>query len=244
MTRLLTLTEVSKRYPRGRQTSRERIALRSVSLEVASGEFVAVWGRRRSGRTTLLEICAGLERPSEGSVCFAGRDLAEQRMVGMREGIGFAQPHFSRMHGVVVEQVATPMLKTRHVGVESAQMSAYELLDRVGAADCAELAPEELEPSELVRVMLARALIMRPRLVLLDAPTSGVPAPERDQIFALLRSLTREDDLAILMAVDEVPGLATVADRLLSIGNGELRGETRPAEPAPVLPLRRAEPSA
>jgi ABC-type methionine transport system ATPase subunit len=243
MTRLLALTEVSKRYPRGRQASRERIALRSVSLEVASGEFVAIWGRRRSGRTTLLEICAGLEKPSEGSVCFAGRNLAEQRMVGMREGIGFAQPHFSRMHGVVVEQVATPMLKT-HVHVESAQMRAYELLDRVGAADCAELAPEELESSELVRVMLARALVMRPRLVLLDAPTSGVPAPERDAIFALLRSLTREDDVTVLMAVDEVPGLATVADRLLSIGNGELRGETRPAEPAPVFPLRRAEPSA
>jgi ABC-type methionine transport system ATPase subunit len=243
MTGLLTLAEVSKRYARGRQTSRERIALRWVSLEVAPGEFVAVWGRRRSGRTTLLEICAGLEKPSEGSVCFAGRDLAEQRMVGMREGIGFAQPHFSRMHGVVVEQVATPMLKT-HVRVESAQMRAYELLDRVGAADCAELAPEELEPSELVRVMLARALVMRPRLVLLDAPTSGVPAPERDAIFTLLRSLTREEDLAVLMAVDEVPGLATVADRLLSIGNGELRGETRPAEPAPVFPLRRAEPSA
>jgi ABC-type methionine transport system ATPase subunit len=243
MTRLLALTEVSKRYARGRQTSRERIALRSVSLEVASGEFVAIWGRRRSGRTTLLEICAGLEKPSEGSVCFAGRDLAEQRMVGMREGIGFAQPHFSRMHGVVVEQVATPMLKT-HVRVESAQMRAYELLDRVGAADCAELAPEELEPSELVRVMLARALVMSPRLVLLDAPTSGVPAPERDAIFTLLRSLTREEDLAVLMAVDEVPGLATVADRLLSIGNGELRGETRPAQPAPVYPLRRAEPLA
>jgi ABC-type multidrug transport system ATPase subunit len=244
MNRLLTLVEVSKRFARGRQTSRERIALRSVSLEVASGEFVAIWGRRRSGRTTLLEICAGLENPSEGVVRFAGRDLAEQRVVAVREGIGFAHPHFSRMHGVVVEQVATPMLKTRNVRVESAQGHAYELLDRVGAADCAELAPDELEPSELVRVMLARALIMRPRLVLLDAPTSGVPAPERDEIFALLRSLTREDDLAILMTVDEVPGLATVADRLLSIGNGELRGETRPAEPAPVFPLRRAEPSA
>jgi ABC-type multidrug transport system ATPase subunit len=243
MSRLLTLDGVSKRYPRGTQTSRERIALRDVSLEVASGEFVAVWGRRRSGRTTLLEVCAGLERPSEGIVRFAGRDLAEQRMVGRRGGIGFAQPHFSRMHGVVVEQVATPMLKTR-ARVSNAQNRAYELLDRVGAGSCAEMAPDELEPSELVRVMLARALMMHPRLVLLDAPTSGVPAPERDAIFTLLRSLTRDGDTAILMTVDEVPGLATVADRLLSIGGGELRGETSPAEPAPVLPLRRSEPSA
>jgi ABC-type methionine transport system ATPase subunit len=243
MSSLLELTQVSKRYARGSHTSRERIALRAVALEVAPREFVAVWGRRRSGRTTLLEVCAGLEAPSQGTVRFAGRDLAERRMLGVQEGIGFAQPHFSRMHGVVVEQVATPLLKT-NVRVESAQMRAYELLDRVGAVECAELLTEELEASELVRVMLARALVMRPRLVLLDAPTSGVLAPERDEIFALLRSLTREDGIAILMTVDVVPGLATVADRLLSIGNGELRGETRPPEPAAVLPLRRTEPPA
>lgn len=243
MTPLLELVQVSKRYARGSHASRERIALRSVSLEIAPREFVAVWGRRRSGRTTLLEVCAGLEAPSEGTVRFDGRDLTERRMLGMRDGIGFAQPHFSRMHGVVVEQVATPLLKTS-VRVETAQLRAYELLDRVGAVECAELVTDELEASELVRVMLARALVMHPRLVLLDAPTSGVPAPERDAIFALLRSLTRDDDLAILMTVDEVPGLATVADRLLSIGQGELRGETRPPEPAEVLPLRRAEPPA
>ncbi|MBS1868899.1 MAG: ATP-binding cassette domain-containing protein [Actinobacteria bacterium] len=243
MSNLLTLENVSKRYPRGAQTARERIALRDVSLALAPGEFVAVWGRRRSGRTTLLEVCAGLEKPTEGSVRFAGHDLAHRRLLGKREGIGFAQPHFSRMHGVVVEQVATPMLKTR-ARVECAQMRAFELLDRVGVAGCAEMSPDELEPSEVVRVMLARALMMQPRLVLLDAPTSGVPAPERDAIFSLLRTLTREAGPAVLMTVDEVPGLATVADRLLAIGGGELRGATAPAEPAPVLPLRRAEPSA
>jgi len=243
MTSLLTLENVSKRYPRGAHASRERIALRDVSLEIAPGEFVAVWGRRRSGRTTLLEVCAGLEKPTEGAVRFAGDDLSARRMIGKPEGIGFAQPHFSRMHGVVVEQVATPMLKTR-ARVENAQIRAYELLDRMGVASCAEMTPDDLEPSELVRVMLARALMMQPRLVLLDAPTSGVPAPERDAIFSLLRSLTRDADLAVLMTVDEVPGLAAVTDRLLAIGGGELRGATSPAEPAAVLPLRRTEPSA
>lgn len=243
MSSLLTLERVSKRYPRGANTSRDRIALREVSLEIAPGELVVVWGRRRSGRTTLLEVCAGLEKPSEGVVRFAGRDLAERRAVGAAGGIGFAQPHFSRMHGVVVEQVATPMLKTR-TRLETAQTHAYELLDRLGASSCAEMLPEGLEAPELVRVMVARALIMRPRLLLLDAPTSGIPAPERDAIFAVLSSLARDDGIAILMTVDEVPGVANVAHRLLAIGGGELRGEMTPSRSAAVLPFRRSEPSA
>jgi ABC-type multidrug transport system ATPase subunit len=241
MSGVLALEQVSKRYPRGASGSREWIALRDASLAVATGELVAVWGRRRSGRTTLLEVCAGLEKPSEGLVRFLGHDLSERRMLGVEGGIGFGQPNFSRMHGVVVEQVATPILKTR-ARLEGAQMRAYEMLERVGASDCAELQPEELEHAELVRVMLARALVMRPRLVLLDAPTSGIPAPQRDAVFALLRSIATDDEAAVLVTVDEVPGLARVADRLLSIGGGMLRGETAPAQPAPVLPLRRAEP--
>lgn len=240
MSGVLTLEQVSKRFARGAGAARERVALRAVSLELAAGEFVAVWGRRRSGRTTLLELCAGLEQPSAGVVRFLGRDLGERRMLGVEGGIGFGQPNFSRMHGVVVEQVATPSLKAR-VRLERAQMRAYELLERVGAADCAELRPEELESAELVRVMLARALIMRPRLVLLDAPTSGIPAPERDQVFALLRSIASDEQTAVLMTVDEVPGLARVADRLLSIGGGTLRGEHASAPSASVLPLRRAQ---
>jgi len=240
---LLALESVSKRYPRGEQGSRERIALRDVSLEIAPGEFVAVWGRRRSGRTTLLEVCAGLEEPSEGGVRFDGCDVADHYVLGKPQGIGFAHPRFSEMHGVVVEQVATPLLKT-DVSVDGAQGRAYELLDRLGAGDCAEMEPADLEPSELVRVMLARALIVRPRLLLLDAPTSGVPAPERDAIFKLLRSLTHEARMAVLMTVDEVQGLSVVADRVLSISGGELRGATSPADPAPVVELRRSEPSA
>lgn len=243
MSPLLSLERVSKRYPRGAHASRERVALREVTLEVGAGELVAVWGRRRSGRTTLLEVCAGITGPTTGAVQFDGRDMAEHRVLGRRGGIGFAQPHFSPMHGVSVEQIATPLLKTR-MRVEEAQMRAYDLLDRLGAASCAELPTDELESQELVRVMLARALVMDPKLVLLDAPTSGIPAPERDAVFALLRALVTEDGIAILIAVDEVPGLAGVADRLLAISGGELRGETASPDPAPVVPLRRAEPSA
>jgi lipoprotein-releasing system ATP-binding protein len=238
---LLSLLEVTKRHPRRARAARERFALRAVSLELEAGELVAVWGRRRSGRTTLLEVCAGLETRIQGVVRFDGRDLATASALGAEGGIGFAHAGFNRMHGVTIEQLATPLLKGR-TPVEEAQERAWEMLERVGAEACAELTPDELEPAELVRATLARALMMHPRLVLLDAPTAGLPAPERDAIFALLRSLT-DEGAAVLMTVDEVPGLGSVVDRLLSIGNGELRGDVTP-NVASVVPLRTVEGSA
>jgi putative ABC transport system ATP-binding protein len=238
---LLSLLEVTKRHPRRARGGRERFALRAVSLEVEGGELVAVWGRRRSGRTTLLEVCAGMEREIEGVARFDGRDLATANVLGMEGGIGFAHTGFNPMHGVVVEQVATPLLKGR-VPIEEAQERAYVALEEVGIEDCAELPVGELEPAELVRAALSRALVTRPRLVLLDAPTAGLPAPERDAIFALLRGVAHHD-AAVLMTVDEVPGLGSVADRLLSIGNGELRGDATP-KVAAVVPLRTVEGSA
>jgi len=236
---LLSLHDVTKRHPRGTRAPRERVALRAVSLEVEPGEFVAVWGRRRAARTTLLEVAAGLEAPTEGVVQFDGCDLARASRIGMEHGIGFCHPNFSRMHGVVVEQVATPLLKNG-TSVTLAQDRAYDLLDRVGVADCAEVAINDLEHWELVRVMIARGLVMRPRLLLLDAPASGLPAPERDTTLQVLRAITREEGTAVLMTVDEVPGLARIVDRLLSISNGELRGDVTP-QPATVVPLRRSE---
>ena len=238
---LLSLLGVTKRYPRPARSGRERFALRAVSLEVETGEFVAVWGRRRSGRTTLLEVCAGVERHIDGVVHFDGRDLARTRVLGVEGGIGLAHPHFSQMYGVVVEQVATPLLRTK-TPIEVAQEHAHDALERVGASACAELPTTDLEPGELVRVMLARALVRAPRLILLDAPTAGLPAPERDAVFALLRSLA-DEGAAVLITTDEVPGLMTVADRLLTIGSGELSGNSAP-NVASVVPLRRVEPSA
>lgn len=239
---LLTLHDVTKRYPRGRRGA-ERLALRSVSLDLAAGDCVVVWGPQRSGRTTLLEICAGMELPSAGRACFGGHDIAESGALGALGGIGYAHQRFSRMYGVVVEQVAVPLMRSS-VSLDEAQSKAATALERVGAADCSELSPDELEPSELVRVAIARAIVTEPRLLLIDAPTAGLSAPERDRIVELLYSLSRREQLCVLMTVDEIAGYS-YADRVLSIHNGELRGDAVPA-PGRVVELRpgRAEPSA
>lgn len=238
---LLSLRNVTKRYPRGRRGA-ERVALRDVSLDLSQGDCVAVWGPRRSGRTTLLEVCAGIEAPTEGEILLDGRSVSAASALGLPGGIGYAHRQFSRMYGVVVEQVSMPLLR-RAVSPAAAQASAAAALERVGAADCAELMPDELEPAELERVTIARAIVAQPRVLLIDAPTSGLRASERDRLVELLGSLARRDLTAVLMTIDELPGFGCV-DRVLSIHDGELRGDAV-REPARVVPLRsgRVEPA-
>ena len=232
---LLSVEHVTKRYRRGRL---ERIAVRDVSLDIESGELVAVWGARRSGRSTLLRIAAGIEPPEDGRVVFEGRDLARSRNGVLGRRLGYCQTSFSAAgHGLVVEHVAAGLLAQR-ASPKDARRRGQELLFRVGADHCSGLECHELDGAELVRVAIATALITSPTLLVIDEPGSGVELLERDPLLALLRSITNEGT-AVLMSTGDAQGLSGV-DRALSIDNGELRGELAPMQ-AHVVPLRRAE---
>jgi ABC-type multidrug transport system ATPase subunit len=232
---LLELVHVSKRYGRG---SSERVTLHDVSLQIDSGEFVAVWGRRRSGRSTLLRIAAGLEPPDGGVVSFDGHDLAEPRSDAPRSGIRYCRKSFRPAGGqLVLDQVTTSQL-TRGVSLSLARERAVEALVRVGAERCAALRPSELDSEEVARVAVARALVHGPKLLVIDEPTLGVEIAARDGVLALLRSLA-DDGIAVLASATETTGLAG-ADRALSLAKGSLRGELDALELAPVVPLRSA----
>src|ERR1700754_1743738 len=130
---------VTKRYPRGERGRREQVALRDLSLEVRPGELVGVWGTRHSGRSTLALLAAGIVDPTDGAVCFDGEPLSRRPMLGMRGGIGWCDRAFDRVIAeTVLEHVAAPLL-TGDRSNRDAERTAYELLQRVGAADCSEL---------------------------------------------------------------------------------------------------------
>jgi len=230
---LLALERVGKRY---REGQRERIALDDVSLEVEAGELVVVWGVRRSGRTTLLRIAAGVEAPDSGVVLFEGRDLAESGERALGEGIGYVRKGLrgSEEEGVL-EQVAAPLL-ARGVSVDEARARARAALARTGAQACAALRVGELGAGEGVRVALARTLSLSPAMLVIDEPVGAVELGERDEILALLRTLAGEG-LAVLASAGEAGELAG-AHRALSLGEGHLRGPAAP-ELAPVVALRR-----
>ncbi len=229
---LLTLERICKRYRRGR---REVTALDDVSLTVAPGELVAIWGVPRSGRTTLLRIAAGLEAPDAGTVRFGGEELAAGHADGLPVGIGYVEVGLANVGGEsILDHVAMPLL-ARGTAPEVARARALLQLERVGAAACAQLQPRELDPTERVRVALAQALVSAPKLLLVDDPTRHVDLLEREAVLLLVRSIA-DGDLAVLMTTGEAMGVSGV-DRALTISGGVLRAEAS-HEPANVVALR------
>lgn len=234
---LLELEGVSKSYVRG---SRERHALRDVSLQLQPGELVGVWGLRHSGRSTLLRIAAGLERPDTGIVRLGGRELDELDDP-LAELMGYIQPTtLTKAHSrgeweCVLHALIMPQL-ARGVQPSLASASAEAALQRTGAHRCAPLSLLELDAAETIRVQLALALTTDPKLLLIDEPTRGVDLLERDDILALLRSLA-DEGLAILMSLHEGAGFFGV-HRALALGGGRLRGHVEP-ELAQIVRLPR-----
>ncbi len=231
---LLELERVSKRFGRG---AAERIALHEVTLELEAGELVGVWGRRRSGRSTLLRVAAGIERPDEGVVRIEGRDLGGSRSEESRAAVRFCRRTFRATEGdTVLEQMMTGQL-TRGCTLGQARIRARDALSRLGAERSASLRPAELDGAETTRVAIARAIVREPKLLVIDEPTLGVELAARDEILALLRGLATQG-IAVLYSVTDTSDL-TGSDRALSLSKGSLNGERSAPELAPVLPLRR-----
>jgi putative ABC transport system ATP-binding protein len=234
---LLELRGVGKSRVRG---SRRIEVLRDVSLEVDAGELVAVWGLRRSGRSTLLAVAAGIDQPDSGAVFFEGEDVAASGVTVLGDGIGYCHQGVGVASGRrVIDNVRAGLL-ARGVPLPVAHSRAHEALQRVGVERFNELMLGDLDAAEAMRVAIACALVLGPRALVIDEPTKGVDLLERDKIVLLLRSLASEG-IAILVSDGDGSGLSN-ADRALTLAGGELRGRSRP-EMGAVLPLRAARKS-
>jgi putative ABC transport system ATP-binding protein len=236
---LLELAGVGKRYGRGQL---ERVALRGICFELSEGELLAIWGRRNSGRSTLLRVAAGLEPPEEGAVLLDGGNVHARGGEELRGQIRYCRKTYRASEGqLVIDRLITTQL-TRGIPAASARSRAHEALARSGASHCATLKPSQLDIAETVLVGIARSLVHQPRLLVIDEPTLGVELSARDRILSLLRSLA-DEGISVLMSVGESTCLAG-ADRALSLAGGELHGELAPPAPAPVIqlhdPARRA----
>lgn len=239
---LLSFERVEKSYVRA------GVVFDALDLEVEVGDFVGVWGERRSGKSTLLRLAAGIETPDRGTVRFDGRDLAamseaDRSRLRLRE-IGIATTSTDSAALVadrstsVVELVALPLI-FRGLSHAEASAIARRYLRMVDAADCMHAAPFELRAGEGTRVALARALVREPRLLLVDEPAVTHSPGERESIRELLHELSRTLRLAMLIASEEVTMMAG-APRILSVGGGTVVSNEQPGTVVPFPVPRQA----
>lgn len=210
----------------------DRLLLDDICLDLEAGELVSVWGKRRSGRSSLLRLACGLIRPDGGVVRFDGRAL---RGPAIGAGIAYCGGVSHVGEAWPLQRELTEVQLARGLSRRQARARAQEALERTGAAPLAGRLLRSLRGSEQARAMLALALSVQPRLLLVDDIVTGVPAIERMAILRLLRSLA-DEGIAILSSTDEAPALAG-ADRALTLSDGRLHGRTAP-QLAEVLPLR------
>jgi len=216
------LTDVTKDYPKGRQTVH---ALRGVDLEIADGEWLAIQGPTGHGKSTLLQLLGGLDRPSSGSIDFDGRDLAKLReteMTKMRAtSIGFIFQTFNLIPTLSAQENVETALVPLGVSDRSRRARAAEALGSVGLGDRLRHLPSELSGGQQQRVAIARALVKEPKVLLADEPTGNLDEDTRDEIIGLLEKLWQDNGL-VMVVVTHDSSIARRAQRLGTMKNGKL----------------------
>ena len=219
---LIRLEKLTRIYPSG---STDLVIFRDLELEVGEGEQVAVMGESGAGKSSLLYLIAGLDRPTSGAVRIRGRDLATMSEAEVAEfrnkEIGYVwQQHHLLADFTCAENVMLPRL----VGGETrtkALIEAKERLEEVGLADRADHRAGELSGGEQQRVAIARALIGSPSLLLADEPTGNLDERTGEKVFQLLEDLRRARNLTSILVTHNLR-FAQSCGRVLKLEAGAL----------------------
>ncbi len=216
------LMGVTKDYPKGRQVVH---ALRGVDLEIADGEWLAIQGPTGHGKSTLLQILGGLDRPTTGSVDFDGRDLARLRETEMTKvratSVGFIFQTFNLIPTLSAQENVETALVPLGVSGASRRARAAEALNSVGLGDRLRHLPTELSGGQQQRVAIARALVKEPKVLLADEPTGNLDEDTRDEIIGLLEKLWQDNGLTMVIVTHD-SSIARRAQRLGTMRNGKL----------------------
>lgn len=231
-TPLVVLAGVEKTYHSGRV---EFPALRGIDLEIRAGDMVAIVGPSGSGKTTIVNLIAGIDRPSAGTVTVNGTRLdllkEEDLAVWRRANIGMVFQFFQLMPTLsALDNTLLPMELAGQGSRRTRQAQASALLSSVGLASRGDRLPVELSGGEQQRVALARAMSCQPRILIGDEPTGNLDSETARQMFGLLTDLNAAGTTVIFVTHDR--GLAALAQRVVTVRDGRIVSDTNGAMPA------------
>jgi len=235
---LIEITNVTKRYRKGEETI---TPLDDVSLDVQQGEFISLMGASGTGKSTLLNLVASIDRPDSGSIVIDGTDITKLSRTKLAHWRAANLGYIFQTHNLIpvltaYENIELPLLllpmsrSERRKRVEIA-MRAVDLLDR------ADHYPRQLSGGQEQRVGIARAIVAHPKVVVADEPTGDLDPDTSDQILDLLKQLNQQLDVTLLMVTHDAEA-ALIAERQFRLDHGKLvqtgRAEAILHEPVPI----------
>jgi ABC-type lipoprotein export system ATPase subunit len=213
---------LSRVYQRGQE---KVTALNNVTLKISKGSFVIIFGPSGGGKSTLLHLLGGIDRPTSGTINIGGLELetmSESVLTRFRrEHIGFIFQFYNLLPSInALENVELPLL-ARGIKRGEAMERAQELLKRVGLNGRAMHKPSQLSGGEQQRVTIARAIVGEPSIVLADEPTGDLDAKSSEEIIQLMLDINHESGTTFVVATHN-ERFAAFADRLFELRSGEL----------------------
>jgi ABC-type lipoprotein export system ATPase subunit len=227
---MIRLADVSKTYTLNK--ANQVHALHGINLEISDGEFLVITGRSGSGKTTLLNLAAGLTRPTSGKVMLDDvnlwelPDLAQSALRSQKMGFVFQFPSLLP-NLTAVENVVLPTIFKSKEGIDSenSHQRAVTLLETVGLKEKLEALPRQLSAGQQQRVVIARALMNQPEVLLADEPTSDLDEQTETEIMELFSRIHKETGVTIVM-VTHTSSLIAYGTRSIAMAGGEISGNS------------------
>lgn len=202
-------------------------ALKGIDLKISGINSVAVVGPSGGGKSTLLRLLAGLEKPDQGSVSVEGHpiDYREKPLREYRKRVGFVfQAHNLFPHWTALRNITMPLVKVYGIDQKEAEKRALGLLNRFGLSEHADKLPVQLSGGQQQRISIARAMARQPEILLLDEPTSALDPQLTKEVLDMILALKLEGT-NIIMATHEMAFARRAADRIVFIDNGKVGAE-------------------
>lgn len=217
--------------------------LKGINLDIAPAEKVALIGPSGSGKTTIIRLLMTLERPTSGTIDVSGKNLwhmeknnelipaNEKYLRDVRGDIGMVFQHFNLFpHMSVLENCMTAPINVKKESKESAKMRSLEMLEKVGLSDKVDLYPNQLSGGQKQRVAMARALVMKPKIMLFDEVTSALDPELVGEVLEVIRDLANEGEMAMILVTHEMDFALDIADRVLFLNDGVIEADGTPSE--------------
>ena len=206
--------------------------LKDINNQIAAGEVVVVIGPSGSGKSTMLRCLNRLEEITSGQVYIEGTPINnnETNINQIRQKVGMVFQQFNLFpHKTSLENITLAPVKVKKMGEEQAKKIAYDLLDKVGLKDKADVYPNQLSGGQKQRIAIARALAMQPEIMLFDEPTSALDPEMVGEVLEVMRDLA-EEGMTMVVVTHEMGFAREVGDRVLFMDEGRIVEEGPPKQ--------------